>query len=124
MTLLCSPFPARPSTQYIESGDLIYLAVTGESEFAPNAPLCSDFGDVATWYTMYTMWGPAGMDEELTAYIAQAIGECLEDPEVVEAVRNITVEVAFSDVDEANEITENYRGLLKDALIASGAIQG
>lgn len=117
-------FPVPGATQYIESGDLIYLAITGESEFAPDAPLCSDFGDVATWYTMYTMWGPADMDEELTAYIAQAIGECLEDPEVVEAVKNITIEVAFSDVDEANEITENYRGLLKDALIAGGAIQG
>ena len=117
--------PVPGVTQYIESGDLIYLGVSGESMYAPEAPLCSDYGDdIATWYTMYTLWGPAGMDEDLTAYIAKAVGEVMADPEVVAAIENITLEAEFSDVAEGNEITENYRGLIKDAMIAGGLITG
>jgi tripartite-type tricarboxylate transporter receptor subunit TctC len=88
-----------PVAQYIKSGQLIALAVTGEnrSPALPNVPTLSELGLAQA--TVIGYWGvmaPAGMSNEITEKLAKAINEAVKRPDVNHRLVNLGIDPSFA----------------------------
>lgn len=117
---LCVPYAGVK--QYVESGDMILLGLSGPSDFAPEgSPVLTDYG-AEEIYTWYSMWAPNGMDPAVSEAISAAVGECLEDEAVLKGMNDINIEVDFQDYTAFQDVVANYREIIKSALVAGGAL--
>ena len=78
------------SLQYIKTGQLRGLAVTGleRNPLAPDLPTVAELGypgfDVGTWFAI---WGPAGLPPEIVKTASEGIMRVARMPDVVERLR-------------------------------------
>ena len=80
------------SLQYIKTGQLRALAVTGleRNPLAPDLPTVAELGypgfEAGTWYGI---WGPAGLPAEIVKTASEGIMRVARMPDVVERLRTI-----------------------------------
>ena len=78
------------SLQYIKTGQLRALAVTGleRNPLAPDLPTVAELGypgfDVGTWFAI---WGPAGLPPEIVKTASEGIRRVARMPDVLERLR-------------------------------------
>ncbi|GEM_PF-2474050 len=114
--------PLSGAQQYIASGDMILVGLSAPSDFAPDAPLLSAYEGVSDYNTWYSIWGGNGMDPALAQYISEQIGAVLEDEALQSSLADLGIEVQFEDYAATVETANNYRTIIKDALVAGGAL--
>ena len=114
--------PLSGAQQYIASGDMILVGLSAPSDFAPDAPLLSAYEGVSDYNTWYSIWGGNGMDPALAQYISEQIGAVLEDEALQSSLADLGIEVQFQDYAATVETANNYRTIIKDALVAGGAL--
>ena len=117
---MCAPYSGV--AQYVESGDMILLAASAPSEFLPEgAPLMDQFG-VADFSTWYGLWTGEGVDPAVIAVIANALEECLQDEALLKSLADLGIEVNFKNTADAQAQVASYADIIKNALIAGGAL--
>ena len=119
--------PLSSLIQYFNSGDMICLGTTGETEFVENPYIITQdtsIVDMDDWYTWYGIWAPEGMDPALVQAIAKVYEDILTDPEVIQTLYNAGVSVTYLNVEESAATLDNYRVKIHDSLVAGGAIAG
>lgn len=114
--------PLSGAQQYIASGDMILVGLSAPSDFEPDAPLLSAYEGVSDYNTWYSIWGGNGMDPTLAQYISEQIGAVLEDEALAKSLADLGIEVQFQDYAATVETANNYRTIIKDALVAGGAL--
>jgi tripartite-type tricarboxylate transporter receptor subunit TctC len=88
-----------PVAQYIKSGQLIALAVTGEnrSPALPNVPTLTELGlPQATVIGYWGVMAPTGISVEVSEKLSKAIGEIVKRPEVNQRLVNLGIEPSFA----------------------------
>ena len=88
-----------PVAQYIKSGQLIALAVTGDvrSPALPNVPTLSELGLAqATVIGYWGMMAPAGTPSEITEKLMKSINEVVKRPDVNQRLVSLGIEPAFA----------------------------
>ena len=88
-----------PVAQYIKSGQLIALAVTGEtrSPALPSVPTLAELGLAQA--TVIGYWGvmaPTGISNEVSEKLSKAIGEIVKRPEVNQRLINLGIDPSFA----------------------------
>lgn len=88
-----------PVAQYIKSGQLIALAVTGEnrSPALPSVPTLTELGLAQA--TVIGYWGvmaPAGITPEISEKLTRVIGEIVKRPDVNQRLVNLGIEPSFA----------------------------
>lgn len=117
---ICVPYSGIK--QYVESGDMILLGLSGPSAFAPDdSPVLTAYG-ADEIYTWYSLWAPNGMDSAVSEAISAAVGECLADEAVMKRMTDINIEVDFQDYTAFQDVVTEYRDIIKNALVAGGAL--
>ena len=120
VSALCVPLSGVQ--QYLESGDLILMGLSGPSELAPaDSPLLTDYGadEIYTWYALS---GPNDMDPALAQAISDAVADVMADEAVISSLTDIKIETNFVPYKEFVDLVVDYRDILKGALVAGGAI--
>jgi tripartite-type tricarboxylate transporter receptor subunit TctC len=85
--------------QHIKSGQLIALAVTGESRSPalPNVPTLAELGLAqATVIGYWGMMAPAGTPSEVTEKLMKAVGDAVKRPDVNQRLIGLGVEPSFA----------------------------
>ena len=119
--------PLSAPLQYVQSGDLICLGTTGETQFLDDPYIITQDDskvDMDDWYTWYGIWGPEDMDEGLVDAIAAVYESILKDENVVKTLNNSNIQIDYLNAEEANEQLKNYQVKMYDSLVAGGAISG
>lgn len=117
---MCAPYSGV--AQYVESGDMILLAASAPSEFLPEgAPLMDQFG-VADFSTWYGVWTGEGVDPAVITVVANALDECLKDEALLKSLADLGIEVNFKNTADAQAQVAAYADIIKNALIAGGAL--
>jgi len=106
--------PISTAEQYVRSGNLRPLAVTGagRSPIFPDVPTFAELGyPVLTPLNVQrSIAGPPGMDPELLAQLRKAFMDVMADPEFLEAAAKAKMDIAPLDGDgAAAAIEENFR---------------
>ena len=88
-----------PVAQYIKSGQLIALAVTGEnrSPALPNVPTLSELGLAQA--TVIGYWGvmaPTGTPNDITEKLAKSINDAVKRPDVNQKLINLGIDPSFA----------------------------
>jgi tripartite-type tricarboxylate transporter receptor subunit TctC len=88
-----------PVAQYIKSGQLVALAVTGDtrSPALPTIPTLSELGlPQATVIGYWGVMAPAGIPNDVTEKLTKVIGEIVKRPEVNQRLINLGIEPSFA----------------------------
>ena len=88
-----------PVAQYIKSGQLIALAVTGESRSPalPNVPTLTELGLAqATVIGYWGMMAPTGTSSEITEKLMKAVGDTVKRPEVNQRLISLGIDPTFA----------------------------
>jgi tripartite-type tricarboxylate transporter receptor subunit TctC len=88
-----------PVAQYIKSGQLIALAVTGEtrSPALPNVPTLSELGLAqATVIGYWGMMAPAGTTGEVTEKLMKAVSDAVKRPDINQRLISLGVDPSFA----------------------------
>ena len=88
-----------PVAQYIKSGQLIALAVTGDSRSPalPNVATLAELGLAqATVIGYWGMMAPAGTPSEITEKLMKAVGDAVKRPEVNQRLIGLGVDPSFA----------------------------
>jgi tripartite-type tricarboxylate transporter receptor subunit TctC len=88
-----------PVAQYIKSGQLIALAVTGESRSPalPTVPTLSELG--LSQATVIGYWGvmaPYGTSNDISEKLAKSIGEAIKRPDVNQRLVGLGIDPSFA----------------------------
>lgn len=88
-----------PVAQYIKSGQLIALAVTGEnrSPALPNVPTLSELGLAqATVIGYWGMMAPTGTPSEVTEKLMKAVNDVVKRPDVNQRLVSLGIDPSFA----------------------------
>lgn len=88
-----------PVAQYIKSGQLIALAVTGESRSPalPNVPTLSELGLAqATVIGYWGMMAPTGTPSDVTEKIMKAVSDVVKRPEINQRLVSLGIDPSFA----------------------------
>jgi tripartite-type tricarboxylate transporter receptor subunit TctC len=105
--------PISTALQYIQSGNLRPLAVTGagRSKHLPEVATFTELGypNLAPLNVQRSVAGPPGMDPALLAQLRQAFSQAMADPEFIAAATKAQMDVAPLNGDEAAAaIVDNF----------------
>ena len=105
--------PISTAMQYVQSGNLRALAVTGEarSKHMPDVPTFTELGfpDLAPLNVQRSIAGPPDMDPALLAQLRSAFDQAMADPEFIAAATKAQMDVAPLSGDQAAQaINENF----------------
>jgi len=103
--------PVSTALKYIESGDLLPLAVAGDVSELEGVPTFTDLGfpQLAPLDIQRSIAGPPGMDAELLHKLRAAFSRAVADPDFIEAARNARLDLRPLDGEAAAvEIAESY----------------
>jgi len=105
--------PISTALQYVQSGNLRPLAVTGtgRSKHLPEVSTFTELGypDLAPLNVQRSVAGPPGMDPALLAQLRDAFNKAMTDPEFIAAATKAQMDVAPLNGDEAAAaIVENF----------------
>jgi tripartite-type tricarboxylate transporter receptor subunit TctC len=105
--------PVSTALQYIQSGNLRPLAVTGtgRSKHLPEIATFSELGypDLAQLNVQRSLAGPPGMDPALLIQLREAFDKAMSDPEFVAAATKAQMDVApLNGNDTAAAIVESF----------------
>lgn len=88
-----------PVAQYIKSGQLIALAVTGEarSPALPNVPTLSELGlSQATVIGYWGMMAPAGTPGDVTEKLMKAVSDAVKRPDINQRLVSLGIDPSFA----------------------------
>lgn len=114
--------PYSGASQYIESGDMICLGLSAESEFDEDAPLLTDYEGVSEYNTWYGVWASNDLDPAITDYLSSVIGEILEDEEIASSMYDLGIEISYGDAQVIQDTITEYTDIITDALVAAGVL--
>ena len=105
--------PISTAMQYIQSGSLRPLAVSGagRSSHLPEVPTFTELGfpELAQLNVQRSIAGPPGMDPALLAQLRKAFSAAMADPEFIAAATKAQMDVSALDGDQAAaEISANF----------------
>lgn len=105
--------PISTALQYIQSGNLRPLAVTGagRSKHLPEVATFTELGypNLAPLNVQRSVAGPPGMDPALLAQLRQAFSQAMADPEFIAAATKAQMDVApLNGDDAAAAIVDNF----------------
>jgi len=106
--------PISTAEQYVRSGNLRPLAVTGESRSSimPDVPTLAELGypDLTPLNVQRSIAAPPGMDPELLTLLRDAFTRVMLDPEFIEAATRAKMDLSpLNGDDAAAAIEENFR---------------
>lgn len=114
--------PYSGASQYIESGDMICLGLSAESEFDEDAPLLTDYEGVSEYNTWYGVWASNDLDPAITDYLSSVIGEILEDEEIASSMYDLGIEISYGDAQVIQDTITEYTDIITGALVAAGVL--
>lgn len=114
--------------QYIESGDLRAVAVSGDNPhpLMPDIPTLTDLGVPVgglTWGVTRYFTVPPGMSEDRKAWLSSAFHEVLQSPEMAEAFTNAGLTLNPATAEEMQAMYEQGYADLREFLIETGRIE-
>ncbi len=110
--------PISSAVKYIESGDLVPLAVSGAERYFDGVPTFTELGfpDLAALDSQRSIAGPPGIDAETLQQLRDAFARAIADPEFVLVAKNAHLELSPLDgaatataVDQSFEFYEAYK---------------
>jgi tripartite-type tricarboxylate transporter receptor subunit TctC len=115
--------PPSSAGNYIESGDLRVLAITGERSPFEGVPTFAELGypELTSLDLQRSLAGPPNMDPELLATLREAFGRAISDPEFLAAASKARMDVSpltgdetAAEVDASFNFYERYKANLKN----------
>jgi tripartite-type tricarboxylate transporter receptor subunit TctC len=115
--------PISSAIKYIESGDLIPLAVSGAERYFDGVPTFIELGfpDLAALDSQRSIAGPPGIAAETLEQLRAAFARAIADPEFIQAANNAHLELSPLDgvataiaVEESFEFYEAFKTNLKN----------
>ncbi|MGY6251213.1 Bug family tripartite tricarboxylate transporter substrate binding protein [Bosea thiooxidans] len=117
-------YPYLPLKGFIDSGELVPLASTGDERLPelPQLPTMREAGYpklvIAPWYAVY---GPAGMPADIVALLEGAIRRALADKYLTDRVANTGTRLEFLPARELAAFTASEINRSRDFVAAAGA---
>lgn len=107
--------PINNASQYVESGDLKALAITGNNKslLLPDVPTMKECGfESCEIPSISVLVGPQGMSQDDVTKINAVMKEVLENPDIVEKYNQMVMTAGYHTVEEAvaivDEMQEKY----------------
>jgi tripartite-type tricarboxylate transporter receptor subunit TctC len=107
--------PINNASQYVESGDLKALAITGNNKslLLPDVPTMKECGfESCEIPSISVLVGPQGMSQDDVTKINAVMKEVLENPDIVEKYNQMAMTAGYHTVEEAvaivDEMQEKY----------------
>ena len=108
----------------VESGGVRVLGVVGEerSEFLPDVPTFIEEGFDVNWSTVYSVFGPEGLPEDVGQKVIDAFSNAAESESFREIARTAGLPIAVEDAESLAEYLADRSARAKELAEANGGL--